>query len=361
MDFEGSLDEVRFYNRSFTDNDVAILYGNGNGDLGLTPIITLDVDNSSLTTTGRVEFLKFGVPHSTTGLDPSDFMISGGNLSNLSQNGSGYDFDFSAFSYPANITIALDAGAASAGQSSSNAISQSFVHASALTAQDNLVLWYTFDDLNASMIIEDFSGFNTHGSVTSGKTVAGKFNSALHLSPGEYLSVNGELLSLTSEVTVSLWAKVLDDGFGVLARNGQLSLQYQDDNTIRGSASTSAGWGDANARLPSGRWVHYVVSYDGSSVRLYLDGILVSETSHNGYLAWGDGSDHNLYLNRYSVDDDWKANAFYDDFRIFNRSLSIAEVGLLYSAGAGDLGIRPHVSGTDPFYKVPSSHTRIFY
>ena len=38
------------------------------------------------------------------------------------------------------------------------------------------MLWYTFDDLNASMIIEDFSGFNTHGSVTSGKTVAGKFS-----------------------------------------------------------------------------------------------------------------------------------------------------------------------------------------
>ena len=60
MDFEGSLDEVRFYNRSFADHDVAILYGGGNGDLGLTPIISLDVDNSSLTTTGRVEFLKFG-------------------------------------------------------------------------------------------------------------------------------------------------------------------------------------------------------------------------------------------------------------------------------------------------------------
>ena len=88
------MDEVRFYNRSFTDNDVAILYGNGNGDLGLISIITLDVDNSSLTTTGRVEFLKFGVPQSTTGLDPTDFMISGGNLSNLSQNGSGYDLIF---------------------------------------------------------------------------------------------------------------------------------------------------------------------------------------------------------------------------------------------------------------------------
>ena len=37
MDFEGSLDEVRFYNRSFTDDDVTILYGHGNGDLGLDP------------------------------------------------------------------------------------------------------------------------------------------------------------------------------------------------------------------------------------------------------------------------------------------------------------------------------------
>ena len=82
MDFEGSLDEVRFYNRSFTDNDVAILYGNGNGDLGLTPIITLDADNASASTTGRVEFLRFGQPHLVTGLTESDFQACG-TFSNL--------------------------------------------------------------------------------------------------------------------------------------------------------------------------------------------------------------------------------------------------------------------------------------
>jgi hypothetical protein len=63
MDFEGSLDEVRFYDRSFTNDDVAILYGQGNGDLGLTPVITLDSANASPSTTGRVEFLKFGQAH----------------------------------------------------------------------------------------------------------------------------------------------------------------------------------------------------------------------------------------------------------------------------------------------------------
>ena len=63
----------------------------------------------------------------------------------------------------------------------------------------------------------------------------------------------------------------------MLARNGQFSLQYHDDNLIRGYASTSAGWSDANARLPSGRWVHYALSYDGSDIRLYFDGKIVSK------------------------------------------------------------------------------------
>ena len=58
---------------------------------------------------------------------------------------------------------------------------------------------------------------------------------------------------------------------------------------------------DANTGLPSGRWVHYILSYDGSNVRLYFDGQMVAETVHSGYLAWGDGDDHNLYLNRYAT------------------------------------------------------------
>ena len=77
--------------------------------------------------------------------------------------------------------------------------------------------------------------------------------------------------------------------------------------------------------------MHYVVSYDGDTVRLYLDGQLVSETSHTGYLAWGDGVDHKLYLNEWTTDDDWKANAVCDDCRICNPRRSDLEIGLLWS------------------------------
>ena len=136
-------------------------------------------------------------------------------------------------------------------------------------------------------------------------------------------------------------------------------MQYHDDNIIRGYASTSAGWRDANARLPSGRWVHYALSYDGSDIRLYFDGKIVSEASHSGYLAWGDGGDHNLYLNRYSSAG-WEGKAVYDDLRLYNRSLTPSEVGLLWSYGAGDLGLSPLISGGDPFYSIPSPHTVSF-
>ena len=70
--------------------------------------------------------------------------------------------------------------------------------------------------------------------------VPGKFASSLLLDPGEHLSVDNERLSLTTDFTLSLWAKILDDGHGVLVRNGLFSLQYNEDNSIRGRVYTIA-------------------------------------------------------------------------------------------------------------------------
>ena len=47
---------------------------------------------------------------------------------------------------------------------------------------------------------------------------------------------------LTSNFTLSLWAKVLDDNQGVLIRCGQFYLQYFDDNSIRGGVYTQGSW-----------------------------------------------------------------------------------------------------------------------
>ena len=118
MDYEGLLDEVRFYKRSFTDNDISILYGSGNGDLGLTPVITLDHKNSASTVSGTIEFLKFGQPQSTSGLNPSDIEVDGGTINNVVNNGTGYDFDFAPSGHPSTARISLPAGSISSGDPS---------------------------------------------------------------------------------------------------------------------------------------------------------------------------------------------------------------------------------------------------
>jgi hypothetical protein len=86
---------------------------------------------------------------------------------------------------------------------------------------------------------------------------------------------------------------------------------------------------------------------------------MVSETDHTGYLAWGNGGDHNLYLNKYA-NTGWEAKAVYDELRVYNRGLTRSEVDYLWSSGAGDLGLSPLISGEDPFYRVPSNHSVSF-
>ena len=360
MHFDGLLDEVRFYEKSFTGDEVSVLYGFGNGDLGLTPVISLESNNSSPVLSGSIQFTKFGEPVNSTGLSLSDLNVSGGQASNLIQVGNLYTFDLTPSTYPSRISIGLGEGAVSSGFSESIAVSQSFTQSQSLVNDESLALWYTFDELNGS-IIRDLSGNDVHGEINAGILVPGKFASSLLLDPGEHLSVDSERLSLTTDFTLSLWAKILDDGHGVLVRNGLFSLQYNEDNSIRGRVHTNSGWGNTSSRLPSGRWVHYVLSYNGSSISLYVDGSLVSEVSHSGYLSWIDGNDHNLYLNRWATSGaGWEAKALYDELRIYSRALSSAEIDLLCSNGAGEMGIRPLVDGTSPFFQVPSSHSVSF-
>ena len=145
--------------------------------------------------------------------------ISGGQASNLIQVGNLYTFDLTPSTYPSRISIGLGEGAVSSGFSESIAVSQSFTQSQSLVNDESLALWYTFDELNGS-IIRDLSGNDVHGEINAGILVPGKFASSLLLDPGEHLSVDNERLSLTTDFTLSLWAKILDDGHGVLVRMG---------------------------------------------------------------------------------------------------------------------------------------------
>ncbi|MDG0965255.1 MAG: hypothetical protein P8O23_09315, partial [Opitutales bacterium] len=358
MDFSGVLDEVRIYQTSLNANDIAVLYGNGIGDLGIVPTISVDSNNSAPTLSARVDFYQFGQPISVIGFDQSDIQIVGGTVSSFTTDGDGYVFTFAPTTHPSRMTISLMANSAFYGTVGSTPVSKNINHYPALIGADAIALWYAFEEENGT-IIEDFSGSQIDGNLSGGSRIPGKFGQSLSLSPSDYVAANGESLSLSTAVTLSVWAKILDDAQGVLFRSGQIRLQYYDDNTIRGAIYTGDSWKEVKTRSTPGAWTHYLLSYDGAEIKLFSNGSLEETVSATGYLNWGDDSDHNLYLGKYGTVG-WESKTELDDLRVYRKALSDTEVSNLYGNGSGDMGIRPIVIGASPFISRPTPHTVLF-
>ena len=64
----------------------------------------------------------------------------------------------------------------------SNFYSETFIQNSPLVAEENLVLWYLFDEGNLSQIY-DFSGNQNHGTLQGGSFVQGNFQIVLNWKP----------------------------------------------------------------------------------------------------------------------------------------------------------------------------------
>ncbi|MDG1138462.1 MAG: hypothetical protein P8N49_02955 [Opitutales bacterium] len=361
FDFEGSLDDIRLYSRPFTEIDVSVLYGNGNGDLGVSPVLTVNAKNSSPSFLAKIDFFRFGEKVNVSDFNSSDITLVGGSVSDFASDGVSFTFSITPFTNPSRMSLSLSKGAAKVGLLGSSAITEKIVHHQAIVAEDYLALWFSFEENNGSSVI-DLSQNYADGQLYGGQDFSylpGKFGQSLELLENDSVQVNSEVLGLHQSLTVSLWVKVLDDSSGVLVSNGQFALQYNEDLSLRAMVSTSEGWSMSKANLLSGEWIHCSMTYDGEYLRLFLNGFLANESSHSGYLTWGDGDDHILYLNRASTAGN-QGKAIYDELRIYKRALSSSEISTLWSSGTGDLGLSPLISGPSPFYQVPTRHSVTF-
>jgi hypothetical protein len=80
--------------------------------------------------------------------------------------------------------------------------------------------------------------------------------------------------------------------------------------------------------LQAGRWTFVAGTYDGHSLRLFIDAQLVAEVAGNGPLLTS-AVELNLGRNAQNSSDSFAG--ILDDIRIFNRALGAAEVGQLYN------------------------------
>ena len=113
--------------------------------------------------------------------------------------------------------------------------------------------------------------------------------------------------------------------------DGTLNNQAEGPGRARANAQATTG------TLTDGKWHHFAYVYDqtaGGTVALYVDGVL--NTSQANSTAWAWNPDIEIQIGESSRDTFWSGyTGFLDEFRMYNRVLSAAEVGALAGLGSG--------------------------
>jgi len=221
-----------------------------------------------------------------------------------------------------------------------------------------LVAYYLF---NGSAT--DESGHGNTGIVYGATLTTDRFgneNSAYNFDGiNDYIDCGGDSSIMpTGQITVSVWIKsnAIQTGY-ILGRNFgnldgyQLFLSNQLDN-----ATSLARFGIDNTLIYSdspienGGWNHLVMTYDGSTLRGYVNGELQSSTGTG--MGTINSAINNLRIGLQGPNDAGYATSYpfhgcIDDIRIYNRALSSYEVQNLFFQDGGEFVIDKDNDGLD--------------
>ena len=213
---------------------------------------------------------------------------------------------------------------------------------------EGLVGYWSFDE-GEGITANDLSGFNNDGIMYSSSTVTD-----LHTSSGCVLgkcaSFDGEddyvgcgqssSLNNLSQLTVGIWINITNhDRFGRLVdkriwTNGTFVVMFSGtSDKIQFGIENDAGTQvtiDSVSSITLGQWTHIAATWDGSDMKIYVNGALDTPTpaNQNGTIS----STRSIYINSGQTGADNYVDGLIDEVRIYNRALSPSEVQALYEA-----------------------------
>ena len=236
-----------------------------------------------------------------------------------------------------------------------------------------LVAHWDFDDLSDGFV-HDVSGVGHRGNLVRAKPTKGILGGAvefrsprgvsrLAISNKEYIEVPNKTsvwnkviandLKIQKEITIAVWVNramphsadfktiIIDP----LVAKISVSKQQRDFSVmIWQNHLRFYGGSESYARSPAhnmayGTWQHVVTTRVGNAVKFYINGNFIGQDRLAGDFPLSD----NPLIIGYSPDADWNFAGKMDDLRIYNRSISQAEVVLLACAN----NLNPHFPSCD--------------
>jgi hypothetical protein len=192
------------------------------------------------------------------------------------------------------------------------------------------------------------SGYN--GTVNGATLTTDRFgnnNSAYNFDGiNDYILVNNNASLSPIVYSISAWVKPngyyingQDDanyivGKGSDFNDGHYSLHYK---SISRKARASIGIGssglyvDSNADINLNNWVHLISTWDGNTLRIYVNGVL-ENSIYSPNNVQGVNSE-NLYFGTMAANSTWPywLNGKIDDIAIYNRALTQQEITNMYN------------------------------
>jgi hypothetical protein len=212
-----------------------------------------------------------------------------------------------------------------------------------------LVGYWTFDE-GAGTTAADSSGWGNSGTLTNGPVWSSggtcKASGCLTLdgTNDQVVVPTASSLNLMGNLTLAGWVNPNIPGsppsvvYGLFSKGGGGSgVNYRtgihfSDKHMDYTVFTGAAWvsvGSPTAFFPNSQWIHYAVSVNNGTAKLYKNGVL----NTTGASAIGATLSEALYLGGSGDANSTYIPGVLDDMRVYNRALSAAEIAAIYSAG----------------------------
>ncbi|MDB6110510.1 MAG: Immunoglobulin I-set domain protein [Pedosphaera sp.] len=346
LPWTGIIDDVRFYNRSFSAADVQALYLTG----GVFP--------PAIVTTPTGASLYVGDNFKFTGLASGTFPLA----YQWAKNGTPLPGATNA-TLVFTPTVATNAGSytlvVTNAYGSVTSTPPAILQLTPFTLASALAGYWTFDDGTNSATAADASTNGNIGNLTSfpdfvSEWVSGRTNGALVFNPtaglNEYVSVPDSAslnFNTVSNFSLAAWVKgpaVQLLGAGVIAKgyggvNEAYAIDFIAGNFYRFYLRNAAGGSTVlnTSVTPNGQWQHIVATYDGAftTMNFYVNGVLVaSNTAAPPTLLADNGHELSIGARESSSFSGYNLpfNGTIDDVRIYGRTLSSNDVVNLYQA-----------------------------
>ncbi len=207
-----------------------------------------------------------------------------------------------------------------------------------------LVLHYKLDNLNSETIIYDSSGYNNNGIITGTITTnnnSGRYNASTYISAGNTNYITTPTLQLPGDqITMNFWFKSSNQTpgsnyhmpfEGTANSNQAYEMSIYKTGYLRGGlvvAGTRKVDNCTSTKLTDGNWHMCSMTYDGTTIKRYVDATMEKSTAATGALV----TSSSFVLGHYGSNTSYHCKeAYLSDVRLYTTALTEAQIKELYN------------------------------